>query len=262
MVNSQLVNIKRNYAAAIKVPNWLPSNLRNAYKNRMLNIGTTPNAKGALPAPEAVKRGMKGWLNAHLPTMGRASYERENLETGKVTRVAAWNPAKRRSPNVPNIGVKRVGPERKKRVPKPKPEVLKNGAATGPIKKAKKDPRENKNYSVPRDANAENLVNAIANLGLNIGPTNRYSWTYLTNKGLNNRFYENWMNYAASPVKALNVNSAKNYLSGLKTAKARQEWLAAHRAQFGKNNYRALLNHRQALNQQNKNRRAAAREAR
>ena len=262
LVNTQLANIKRNYAAAIKVPNWLPSNLRNSYKSHLLNLGTTPNAKGALPAPNAVKRGMKGWLNAQLPAMGRASYERENLATGKVTRVAAWDPSKRRSPNIPNIGVKRVGPDRKKRVPKPKPEVRKNGAATGPIKQAKKDPRENKNYAVPRNANAENLVNAIANLGLNIGPANRYSWSYLTNKGLNNRFYENWMNYAASPVKALNVNSAKNQLSGLKTAKARQEWLVAHRAQFGKNNYRTLLNHRQALNQKNKNRRAAAREAR
>jgi TATA-box binding protein (TBP) (component of TFIID and TFIIIB) len=262
LVNTQLTNIKRNYAAAIKVPNWLPSNLRNSYKNHLLRLGTTPNAKGALPAPEAVKRGMKGWLNAHLPTAGRASYERENIETGKVTRVRAWDPTKRRSPNIPNVGVKRVGPERKKRAPKPKQPVRMNGAATGPVKPAKKDPRENKNYAVPRNANAENLVNAIANLGLNIGPTNRYSWTYLTNKGLNNRFYENWMNYAASPIKELTVNSAKNQLNGLKTAKARQEWLVAHRSQFGKNNYRALLNHRQGLNQKNKNRRAAAREAR
>jgi TATA-box binding protein (TBP) (component of TFIID and TFIIIB) len=258
VVNKQLGNIKRNYAAAITVPNWLPPNLGNSYKNQLLRLGTTPNAKGGMPTKEAVKRGMKAWLNASLPQAGRASYTRENLETGLVTRVPEWNPAKRRSPNIPNIAVKRVGPPRKKREPK----VAVGGPAAGPVKKAKKDPRENKNYSVPRTANAENLVNAISNLGLNIGPSNRYSWTYLANKGINDRFYQNWMNFTASPVKALTVNSAKNHMNALKTAKARQQWLVAHKPEFGKNNYSTLLAHRQLLNQKNKNRRATAREGR
>lgn len=254
-LNAQMSGFKRNYAAAIKVPNWLPSNMHSAYKNRMLNLGTTVNAKGRVPKPEAVKRAMTAWLNAHLPQTGRASYERENLETGKVTRVPAWDPAKRRSPNVPTVTL-----PQKKRERKPKPKM--NGAATGPIKKAKKDPRENKNYPVPRNVNAENLVNAIANLGLGIAANNRYSWSYLSSKGLNNKYYQNWMNFTASPEKPLTVNTAKNALSGLKTAKARQEWLVAHRPQFSKNNYHQLLNHRKALNQKNKNRRAAARAAR
>jgi hypothetical protein len=70
------------------------------------------------------------------------------------------------------------------------------------------------------------------------------------------------MNFTASPEKPLNVNTAKNALSSLKTAKARQEWLVAHRSKFNKNNYHTLLGHRQELNQKNKNRRAAARENR
>ena len=256
VINSQLGNIKQRYAAAVQVPNWLPSNLQGAYKNHLVRLGTTPNAKGVLPTKEAVRRGMQAWLNASLPQAARAAYERENLNTGLVVRVPAWNPANRRSPNIPNVGAKRVGPERKKR-PKPAPRA--NAPAAGPVKTAKKDPRENRNYPVPRTANAENLVNAIANLGLNIGASNRYSWSYLANKGLNDRFYQNWMNYAASPNKSLTVNGAKAQLNSLKTAKARQEWLAARRTAFGTANYRNLVAYRTALNQKNKNRRAAAR---
>ena len=259
MTNAQLVNVRRAYSEAVRAPNWLPSNLHSAYKNHLVRLGTTPNAKGVLPTKEAVRRGMIAWLNATLPQGGRAAYERENLNTGLVVRMPAWNPANRGSPTIPNIGVKRVGPERKKRVAKPKPAARTNAPAVGPVKAAKKDPRENKNYPVPRTANAENLVNAIANLGLNIGASNRYSWSYLANKGLNDRFYENWMNYAASPNRSLTVNGAKAHMNGLKTAKARQEWLVARRTAFAPANYRNLVAYRASLNQKNKNRRAAAR---
>ena len=259
VTNAQLVNVRRAYAEAVRAPNWLPSNLHSAYKNHLVRLGTTPNAKGVLPTKEAVRRGMIAWLNASLPQGARAAFERENLNTGLVVRMPAWNPANRGSPTIPNIGVKRVGPERKKREPKPKPAPRTNAPAVGPVKVAKKDPRENKNYPVPRTANAENLVNAIANLGLNIGPSNRYSWSYLANKGLNDRFYQNWMNYATSPNKSLTVNGAKAQLNSLKTAKARQEWLVARRTAFAPANYRNLVAYRTSLNQKNKNRRAAAR---
>jgi TATA-box binding protein (TBP) (component of TFIID and TFIIIB) len=259
VTNAQLTNVRRAYAEAVRVPNWLPSNMHSAYKNHLVRLGTTPNAKGVLPTKEAVRRGMQAWLNASLPQGARAAYERENINTGLVVRVPAWNPANRGSPTIPNIGVKRVGPERKKRAPKPKPAARTNAPAVGPVKAAKKDPRENKNYPVPRTANAENLVNAIANLGLNIGPSNRYSWSYLANKGLNDRFYQNWMNYATSPNKSLTVNGAKAQLNSLKTAKARQEWLVARRTAFAPANYRNLVAYRTSLNQSNKNRRAAAR---
>jgi hypothetical protein len=255
-MNAQLSNVRRAYAEAVRVPNWLPSNMHTAYKTHLVRLGTTPNAKGVLPTKDAVRRGMQAWLNASLPQGGRAAFERENLNTGLVMRVPAWNPANRGSPNIPNIGTKRLGPERKKRAA---PAVRTNAPAVGPIKQAKKDPRENKNYPVPRTANAENLVNAIANLGLNIGASNRYSWSYLANKGLNDRFYQNWMNYTASPNKPLNVSGAKAQLNSLKTAKARQEWLAARRSAFGAANYRNLVAYRTSLNQKNKNRRAAAR---
>ena len=255
-MNAQLSNVRRAYAEAVRVPNWLPSNMHTAYKTHLVRLGTTPNAKGVLPTKDAVRRGMQAWLNASLPQGGRAAFERENLNTGLVMRVPAWNPANRGSPNIPNIGTKRLGPERKKRAA---PVVRTNAPAVGPIKQAKKDPRENKNYPVPRTANAENLVNAIANLGLNIGASNRYSWSYLANKGLNDRFYQNWMNYTASPNKPLNVSGAKAQLNSLKTAKARQEWLAARRSAFGAANYRNLVAYRTSLNQKNKNRRAAAR---
>ncbi len=250
---SQVVaNFKSKYAAAIKVPNWLPANLRNSYKTTLLDIATAPNAKGKLPSKEAVKRGIKGWLNQRLPQTARVAYEKENIVTGEIIRVPAWDPTKRASPNLPNLEMKR---ERK---PKAKPNAA--GPHTGPVKKAKKDPRENINYPVPRNANTENLVNAIANLGLPIGASNRYSWTYLAGKGLNNRFYQNWMNFTKSPNKPLTVNTAKAMLNGMKTAKARHEWTVARRNKFSKENYAKILEHRRTLDNRNKARRAAKRE--
>jgi hypothetical protein len=257
---NQLAGIKRNYEAAIKVPNWLPVNLRANYKRTLVNIATEPNAKGKLPNKEAVKRGLKGWLNAHLPQNARIAYNKENLVTGEIVRVPAWDPAKRTSPNLPNQKVKRLGPPRVRKPKATKP-AGPTGPAVGPVKKATKDPRENRNYPVPQNMNAENLVNAIANLGLPIGSSNRYSWTYLANKGMNNGFYQNWMNFTKSPNVPLTVNVAKAKLNAMKTAKARQEWTVAHRNKFSKENYSKILEHRRALENRNKARRAAKREA-
>jgi hypothetical protein len=254
---NQLAVIKRNYEAAIKVPNWLPVNLRTNYKRTLVNLATEPNAKGKLPNKEAVKRGLKGWLNSHLPQTARIAYNKENLITGEIVRVPAWDPTKRASPNLPNQTVKRLGPPRVRKPKAPKPV----GPHAGPVKKATKDPRENRNYPVPKNLNAENLVNAIANLGLPIGPSNKYSWTYLTNKGMNNRFYENWMNFTKSPNVPLTVNVAKAKLNTMKTAKARQEWTVAHRNKFSKENYTKILEHRRVLENRNKSRRAAKRDA-
>jgi hypothetical protein len=232
-------------------------NLRTNYKRTLVNLATEPNAKGKLPNKEAVKRGLKGWLNSHLPQTARIAYNKENLMTGEIVRVPAWDPTKRASPNLPNQKVKRLGPPR---VRKPKaPKAV--GPHAGPVKKATKDPRENRNYPVPKNLNAENLVNAIANLGLPIGPSNKYSWTYLTNKGMNNRFYENWMNFTKSPNVPLTVNVAKAKLNTMKTAKARQEWTVAHRNSFSKENYKKILEHRRVLENRNKSRRAAKRDA-
>jgi TATA-box binding protein (TBP) (component of TFIID and TFIIIB) len=254
MYSGQLENIRRKYAANVKVPSWLPRNLRNSYKETLVNIATAPNNKGRLPNQEAVKRGIKAWLNQRLPQVGRASYEKENVITGAIIKVPGWDPTKRKSPNLPNQPVRRLGPERKR-----KPKSPMEAPHVGPIKKAKKDPRENVLYLVPRQANAENLVNAIAELGLAIGPSNKYSWTYLKEQGLNNRFYDNWLNYTKSPEKPLNVNAAKAKLNGMKTAKARHEWTVAHRNSFSKENYSKVVEHRKALNDRNKARRAAKR---
>jgi len=247
---SQLENIKRNFAARISVPAWLPINLKNSYRKTLLNIATEPNAKGKLPTKVDVSRGIKGWLNARLPQVGRASYQKENVVTGAIIKVPGWDPARRTSPIVPNIPVRKLGPAR---VRKPK------AAPTGPVKKAKKDPRENKNYLVPRVNNAENLVNAIADLGLPIGPHNKYSWTYLAQRGLNNKYYQNWVNYTASPNVPLGLDAARAKLNAMKTAKARQEWTVAYRNKFSKENYKKLVEHRKNLENRNKAARAAKR---
>lgn len=109
--------IRENYASKISVPNWIPSNKRNAYKTTLLNIATTPNAKGKYPAQKNVKNAMEAWARATLPMAGRAAHEKENLVTGEIIKVPAWNPPKNLKFNVP----KRLSPPKpKKKSPRTK----------------------------------------------------------------------------------------------------------------------------------------------
>jgi hypothetical protein len=69
------------------------------------------------------------------------------------------------------------------------------------------------------------------------------------------------MNFTKSPNVPLTVNVAKAKLNTMKTAKARQEWTVAHRNSFSKENYKKILEHRRVLENRNKSRRAAKRDA-
>jgi Transcription factor TFIID (or TATA-binding protein, TBP) len=101
--------IRENYARRISVPNWIPSNKKNAYKTALLNIATTPNAKGKYPAQKDVKNAMAAWARATLPMAGRAAHEKENIVTGEIIKIPAWNPPKNMKFNVP----KRLSPAKK-----------------------------------------------------------------------------------------------------------------------------------------------------
>ena len=103
-------------------------------------------------------------------------------------------------------------------------------------------------YALPRNSEAvENLATAMTNLGLRIGPSNTYSWKFLKNSGINNKFKNLWLRNVASPV---NFNS-------LKTAKARANYIAARKSTLNKNALKALRARKAAANKANQNRRAA-----
>jgi hypothetical protein len=101
--------IRKNYETKVNAPNWVPVNRRTAYKAALVNLATTPNAKGKYPSQKNVKEGMRAWMNAHLPKVGRAAYEKENMLTGEIIKVPAWNPPKNPKINVP----KRLSPPKK-----------------------------------------------------------------------------------------------------------------------------------------------------
>jgi hypothetical protein len=231
---NQLVNVREKYIASIKVPNWLPANKVRGYKNYLISVATTPNNKGKFLTKKDIAQRMKTWLGIHINQHGHAAYNTENMMTGKITRVPAYNPPKIRTPNVNSPGLKRLGAPR---APRTQPKI-----------QNKRDPRENTAYALPRNSESvENLATAITNLGLGIGATNKYSWKYLRNRGLNNKFKNIWLKNVASPV---NFNS-------LKTAKARANYISSRKNTLNKNALKALRARKAVLNKANQNRRAA-----
>lgn len=237
-MKKQLANVRAAYKERIVVPNWLPNNKKNDFAKMLLNLATAPNNKGRFPTTAAVRKGVSAWIRTHLPRQALAARNVENLETGLVRRVPAWNPNVIKTPNVPNLGLKRLGTPRKPRV----------------VASPKKDPRENKAFALPRTENVENLANAMASLGLAIGPSNKYSWTGLKNKGLSNQYKNTWFTHVVP-------KNAPEDMNTLKTAKARAEWLARQKSLVNKQTYKALQERKKALDQKNKNRRANARAA-
>lgn len=230
---NQLANVKARYLASIKVPNLVPANKIQNYKNRLMNIATTPNNKGKFPSKKDIAQQMKTWLRIHFNKPAHPAYNMENMTTGKIIHVPAFSPQRIITPNVSSPVLKRLGAPRAPRV------------AKAP---AKNDPRENKAYALPRNSNSvEELAEALYKLGLNIGPSNKYSWKYLKSKGVNNKFKNIWLRNVASPI---NFNS-------LKTAKARANYIAARKNTLNKNSLKALKVRKAAANKANQNRRAA-----
>jgi TATA-box binding protein (TBP) (component of TFIID and TFIIIB) len=232
---NQLANVKAKYLAGIKIPNWLPANKAQSYKNYLVSVATKPNNKGKFPAKKDIAKQAKTWLRLHVNQTARAAYNAENMNTGKIVRVPAYNPPTILTPNVNSPALKRLGAPRAPRKAPLKP-------------RNKTDPRENKAYALPRNSEAvENLATAMTNLGLGIGATNKYSWKFLKNKGINNKFKNVWLRNVASPI---NFNS-------LKTTKARANYIAARKNTLNKNALKALRARKAAANKANQNRRAA-----
>ena len=177
---------------------------------------------------------MKTWLRLHINQQARPARNVENMMTGQMKRIPAYNPPVVVTPNVNSPALKRLGAPRAPRAQ--------------PAGRARTDPRENKEFALPRNKETvENLAEAMTRLGLNIGPTNKYSWKFLKAQGLNNKFKNVWLTNVASPI---NFNS-------LKTAKARANYIAARKNTLNKNTLKALRTRKALANKANQNRRAA-----
>lgn len=172
--------IEANYKAKMTVPNWLPMNKRNAYKNALLNVALRVNNKGKYPTQKKVREGMQAWINAEIPKVPTAAFTKENVATGATIHVPAWIPPKKVSFNVP----KRVSPPRPAAKPK----------AVGPSK-----PRTKKNTSKRRlnenRNNAENIGSAMIALGINT--RGAYKWNNLVRAGMNKKYKNAWSKQTA-----------------------------------------------------------------
>ena len=181
--NARRALIEANYRAKVTAPNWLPVNKRNAYKNALVGTALQMNNKGKYPTQKKVREGMQAWINAHLPKVPTAAHNKENVVTGAIIHVPAWNPPKKAAFNVP----KRLSPPRiaaKPRVPRAAP-------AKPTVKKNVAKRRLNVNSN-----NADNIGSAMINLGLNT--RNAYTWDNLVHAGMNKKYKNAWARQTAA----------------------------------------------------------------
>ena len=164
---------KARYVARIVVPNWMPANKVQRYKNLVTNLAFQK------PKPKVanMKTAIKAWINREVPqSPARAARDVENAITGEKRHIPAYVPGPRKTPNIP-----KRSPAAKK---SPKPKKY----------NASKSPRLQKEYALPVNrANIANLNNALANMGLPTGPKNTYTWAGLARAGLDPKFRNVWL---------------------------------------------------------------------
>jgi hypothetical protein len=168
---------RARFVARIQVPNWMPANKVQKFKNLVTNLAfQTPR-----PAQKNIKAAVRSWINKEVPmSPARAAHDVENVVTGEIKHIPAYVPKPRPSPPLP----KRSPPPKKS--PKPK----KYNAA--------KSPRLQKEYALPLNRSAiQNLNNSIVNLGLPTRAGNKYTWAGLAKAGLNAKFRNKWLKYVA-----------------------------------------------------------------
>lgn len=168
---------KGRFVSRIKIPNWMPTNKVQRYKNLLINLAF----QKPKPAQKNIKEAVRVWINREVPmSPARAAREVENVITGEKRMIPAYVPKRRATPSIP----KRSPPSKKS----PKPKKY----------NASKSPRLQKEYALPRNRTSiQNLNNAITNMGLPTGAKNTYTWSGLARAGLNAKFRNNWLKYVA-----------------------------------------------------------------
>jgi hypothetical protein len=89
---------KTRYSARIKIPNWMPTNKVQAYKNLVTNIAFQK------PKPKVanVRAAVRAWINREVPqSPPRAARTVENMVTGEMRHIPAYVPQRRKTPSIP-----------------------------------------------------------------------------------------------------------------------------------------------------------------
>lgn len=173
IVNARRKLIETNYKAKIIVPNWIPVNKRNAYKNALVSTALHVNNKGKYPTQKRVRYGMQAWINARIPRVATLAHTKENVLTGETIHVPAWNPPKKIAFNVP----KRLSP--------PRPAAKPRAPRVARAKKNTSKRRLNENSN-----NANDIGSAMIKLGINTRGV--YTWDNLVRSGMNKKYKNAW----------------------------------------------------------------------
>ena len=97
---------KARFTGRIQVPNWIPANKVQAYKNLVTSLAF----QKPKPSQKNIKEAIRGWINREVPqSPPRAARTVENVVTGEMKHLPAYIPARRPSPIIP----KRTPPPKK-----------------------------------------------------------------------------------------------------------------------------------------------------
>lgn len=89
---------RARFAARIQVPNWMPTNKVQAYKNLIVNLAF----QKPRPSQKNLKEAVRNWIAKTVPqSPPRAARVVENIVTGEIKHVPAYIPKPRASPNIP-----------------------------------------------------------------------------------------------------------------------------------------------------------------
>jgi hypothetical protein len=177
-------NKEKLYAKAI-VPNWVPNNKKQQFKNVLVRAALVPKKKNA-------KMAVRSWINSSMPTMSLAAHNVENLNTGEIKHIPAWNPPKNFKFKIPKLS-----PNGAKKSPSP----VKPG----------KSQVNNYVFKVPGSKSVNKLTNAMANVGLNA--KKGHTWNELVKAGVNKKFKPVWDKHVAVWNKMAATGPIKRYTS-------------------------------------------------
>ena len=97
---------KARFTGRIQVPNWMPVNKVQAYKNLVTRLAF----QKPKPSQKNMKEAIRGWINREVPlSPARAARTVENAITGELKHFPAYVPTRRPSPVIP----KRTPPPKK-----------------------------------------------------------------------------------------------------------------------------------------------------
>jgi len=89
---------KARFTGRIQVPNWMPANKVNAYKNLVTSLAF----QKPKPSQKGMKEAIRSWINRVVPTSpARAARTIENVVTGEMKHLPAYIPTRRPSPVIP-----------------------------------------------------------------------------------------------------------------------------------------------------------------